>query len=218
MSLSNIAKAASMAALMCSASANAAIILSATPGNAVYSGPAPTTDFESPAPEFSGGSVVTGTTPIHTIPLGSTGFYGSVSPTNGTPGFLDLPGGTETISFIWGSVDTENILSVLDGSDNVLFSVNGSDIVALLGGTTPGLRFDEDPNLNPIVTLQFTDLDIGTAARLQFDSTKEAFEFDNFAVAAVPEPATWAFMILGFGAIGGAMRRQRKANVKVSYA
>ncbi|SIO13488.1 PEP-CTERM protein-sorting domain-containing protein [Parasphingorhabdus marina DSM 22363] len=39
---------------------------------------------------------------------------------------------------------------------------------------------------------------------------------------AVPEPATWAFMILGFGAIGGAMRRQkntaRKANVKVSYA
>lgn len=36
--------------------------------------------------------------------------------------------------------------------------------------------------------------------------------------AAVPEPATWAFMIFGFGAIGGAMRRQRKANVKVSYA
>ncbi|SIN62103.1 PEP-CTERM protein-sorting domain-containing protein [Parasphingorhabdus marina DSM 22363] len=37
-------------------------------------------------------------------------------------------------------------------------------------------------------------------------------------VGAVPEPATWAFMILGFGAIGGAMRRQRKTNVKVSYA
>lgn len=36
--------------------------------------------------------------------------------------------------------------------------------------------------------------------------------------AAVPEPATWAFMIFGFGAIGGAMRRNRKANVKVSYA
>lgn len=37
-------------------------------------------------------------------------------------------------------------------------------------------------------------------------------------LGAVPEPATWAFMIFGFGAIGGAMRRQRKANVKVSYA
>lgn len=38
------------------------------------------------------------------------------------------------------------------------------------------------------------------------------------SLGAVPEPATWAFMIFGFGAIGGAMRRQRKANVKVSYA
>ncbi len=37
-------------------------------------------------------------------------------------------------------------------------------------------------------------------------------------MAAVPEPATWAFMIFGFAAIGGAMRRQRKANLKVSYA
>jgi hypothetical protein len=40
----------------------------------------------------------------------------------------------------------------------------------------------------------------------------------QFVVGSVPEPATWAFMIFGFGAIGGAMRRQRKANVKVSYA
>ena len=46
------------------------------------------------------------------------------------------------------------------------------------------------------------------------------FGVDNlqFDAGAVPEPATWAFMILGFGAIGGAMRRQRKASVKVSYA
>ncbi len=34
---------------------------------------------------------------------------------------------------------------------------------------------------------------------------------------AVPEPATWAFMILGFGAIAGSMRR-RKATLKLSYA
>lgn len=38
------------------------------------------------------------------------------------------------------------------------------------------------------------------------------------AAGAVPEPAAWAFMIFGFGAIGGAMRRQRKTSVKVSYA
>ncbi|MEM8918571.1 MAG: PEPxxWA-CTERM sorting domain-containing protein [Pseudomonadota bacterium] len=55
-----------------------------------------------------------------------------------------------------------------------------------------------------------------------------SFGIDNLTIGdmgrmgAVPEPATWAFMILGFGAIGSAMRRQKKtahkASVKVSYA
>jgi hypothetical protein len=31
-----------------------------------------------------------------------------------------------------------------------------------------------------------------------------------FAQAPVPEPATWAMMIVGFGAIGGALRRARR--------
>lgn len=39
----------------------------------------------------------------------------------------------------------------------------------------------------------------------------------NPGAGAVPEPATWAFMILGFAAIGGAMRRQRKVKMKLSY-
>lgn len=41
--------------------------------------------------------------------------------------------------------------------------------------------------------------------------------FGTQDAGAVPEPATWAFMIFGFGAIGGAMRRRRNVNVKVSY-
>ena len=32
--------------------------------------------------------------------------------------------------------------------------------------------------------------------------------------AGVPEPATWALMILGFGAVGGALRRRAKAAVR----
>jgi hypothetical protein len=38
---------------------------------------------------------------------------------------------------------------------------------------------------------------------------------DDLSVSAVPEPATWAMMILGFGLVGGMMRRRR---VNVSYA
>jgi hypothetical protein len=40
----------------------------------------------------------------------------------------------------------------------------------------------------------------------------------NFSPAAVPEPATWAMMILGMGAVGFAMRRRRAVKTTVSYA
>ncbi|WP_380877801.1 hypothetical protein ACFB49_14300 [Sphingomonas sp. DBB INV C78] len=39
----------------------------------------------------------------------------------------------------------------------------------------------------------------------------------NENVAPVPEPATWAMMIAGFGLVGGTMRR-RRTNVSVSFA
>lgn len=35
----------------------------------------------------------------------------------------------------------------------------------------------------------------------------------NIRVGAVPEPATWAMMIIGFGFTGFAMRRQRRLTV-----
>ena len=36
-------------------------------------------------------------------------------------------------------------------------------------------------------------------------------------ISAVPEPATWGMMIMGFGMVGGAMRR-RRPKITVSYA
>lgn len=39
-----------------------------------------------------------------------------------------------------------------------------------------------------------------------------------FTMAAVPEPSTWALMILGFGALGAALRRQRSATPKIAIA
>jgi hypothetical protein len=36
------------------------------------------------------------------------------------------------------------------------------------------------------------------------------FEVNNQAVSGAPEPATWALMILGFGAAGGMLRRSRQ--------
>jgi len=50
--------------------------------------------------------------------------------------------------------------------------------------------------------------------RLQIDSGTNFpggndFAIDNISVSAVPEPAGWAMMILGFGGLGASLRRRR---------
>lgn len=57
-----------------------------------------------------------------------------------------------------------------------------------------------------------------------YDDTPGAYQinltgvtFGPAAVAGVPEPATWAMMVMGFGAIGAGLRR-RQARTTVSFA
>lgn len=60
------------------------------------------------------------------------------------------------------------------------------------------------------IFLRFLDIDVNGA--------DDGLGVDNFRVeavtlAAVPEPSTWAMMIIGFGFVGGAMRQRRRATV-----
>jgi hypothetical protein len=50
-----------------------------------------------------------------------------------------------------------------------------------------------------------------------FTSQSGAFLGFDQTPAAVPEPASWAMMICGFGLMGGAVRR-RASNMTVVYA
>lgn len=48
---------------------------------------------------------------------------------------------------------------------------------------------------------------------------KITYDYTPAAAGPVPEPASWALMMLGFGAIGGAMRRRRSAvTTRVAFA
>lgn len=205
---------ASAAVLAVPSAASAAITLGpVTPGTAPYSGPAPTYDFESPAP-VSGGLVTTGSSNgIRAQPFGSTGNYWAVGPSDGSPGILDLStiGDIFNVSFLWGSVDAYNTIEFLGAGGVVLASFTGSDIFNPANGS------QTDPNLNPLVRFDLTGSDVGALTQLRLTSTSNAFETDNFTINAVPEPATWALMMLGFGAIGFGMRR-RHSVARVRFA
>ena len=194
--------------------ASAAVTLSFTPGTDPYSGPTPTYDFESAAP-FTGGLVTTGSLGgIRAQPFGSTGNYATVGPSDGTPGFLNLSSFAtiSKVSFIWGSVDTYNTLKILDREGIVFASYTGSDVSALADGNTT------NPFTNPLVTFSFTGFDTTNIGGFEFSSTSNAFEFDNVAVVsgAVPEPATWAMMLFGFGVVGSALRRRNRSAIAVA--
>lgn len=194
-----------VAALMAASSANAAVVVTSTPATNPYTGPAPTYDFETPAP-VTGGSIVNNSVPgQHTRPFGSTGNYLSAGPIDGSPAVLDLSAFSRigSITLLWGSTDQFNTLELLDSSNNVIFSILGSSpLVRDLSAAQPG-------NVNRVVTFTFSDLATQTAVKaMRFSSSLNAFEVDNVSVRAVPEPSTWLLMILGMLGIGFAMRRR----------
>ncbi len=206
------------AALTMTSAANASVSVSAAPGTNPYSGPTPTYNFDSPSgtPVTSGGAILTGSGATAAQPFGSTGNYYAAGPTAGSPGtiFLNTLGDIATISFIWGSIDDYNTLAFTDAAGNPLgagFTFTGSDIAALIPALANGNR--SSANTNPLVTFTFTGADLGLVGGMQLSSTRNAFEIDDIAVNGVPEPATWAMMLLGFGALGFAMRRNRRTAV-----
>lgn len=112
--------------------------------------------------------------------------------------------GYHVASLYWGSIDTYNSLGLLDAAGNVFDTITYATIAA-------GDNGDQlSGNTNRRVDISSTQAIYG----LQFRSTAAAFESDNVSFSgAVPEPASWALLLGGFGAVGGAMRSRRKAAI-----
>lgn len=196
------------ATIALASAANATVNVSASPGGSPYTGPTPTYDFDTSTPVYSGGAVVgPGTTGgAFAQPVGSTGHYYSVGPSTSTPGTITLGSNIGSFSFIWGSIDTYNALTLITSAGS--YTYTGSYIASLIPTSANGNQVGAATN--PIVTFALTGLD-QMGVSFQMSSTQNAFEIDNIAVNAVPEPGTWAMMLLGFGAIGFAIRRRKSS-------
>lgn len=137
---------------------------------------------------------------------------------NSNNAILNVTNGFTTgFSFFYSSSTSAlvNVYDGLDGTGNLLGSIN-------VGG-----QFDDgcvgDPNGQ---FCNWTNAGVafaGTAYSIDFGGTANQTAYDNITFGSdiaggVPEPTTWAMLILGFGVIGGALRGARKSRVALEFA
>jgi hypothetical protein len=111
-------------------------------------------------------------------------------------GVIDFASGTPSISFTYGGFtdSTLNVYSGLDGTGTLL----ASDLLPA-----------NDPNAFSFESLPFT----GTAMSVVLSAGSGQFGLDDLTFGAVPEPASWAMMVLGFALAGAAVRKRAVVGV-----
>jgi len=208
------------AALCCfaSTSAFAAVTVASTDfGFAPPAGADALVDFDSALPSsfsLSGGSVRNvddslGAFPAIAPNVKESSYY--LSANAGDAATLMSTQGYREVSLYWGSIDSYNTISLLDELGNAFQSYTGADIIAAANGN----QFVSETNRR--VTFATNGL-TSAIYGLKFESSSPAFEVDNIAFSgAVPEPTTWAMMIVGIGLVGGAMRRRQRLSYAPSF-
>ena len=128
---------------------------------------------------------------------------------------LDVTNGFTTGFSFWYSSSTAATVTVYDGAGgtgNVLAQIN---LLAQGFDNCSGDPSGQFCNWSPI-GVAFA----GTAYSIDFGGTANQTGFDNITFGSdrpgggeVPEPATWAMMILGFGLVGASLRRRGISHV-----
>lgn len=116
------------------------------------------------------------------------------------------------------TIDTDTVLasiaSVTGNTDGVPFTFDFSPL-QMTGLTVFAAHFGNFPDSNaPDVTaFWLVDLGSGTTSDITINNGKGLSNAQIFGTGtALPEPGTWALILLGFAGVGTAMRRSRKAS------
>jgi len=135
---------------------------------------------------------------------------------NGTSYLAIGAGGTATFDLGFSSRFSLDV-GTLDGYNTFrIFTADGQSTLFGDGGITLPPPVDSRTN----VRLTFTSDTNQLLTRVQLGSVNQnALEVDNLArTAAVPEPATWGLMLMGFGLVGAGLRSRCRAAATVTYA
>ena len=118
--------------------------------------------------------------------------------------------GLRSFSFYMGSPDSTGNGGI--GFNNQLtfkFYTSGGDITLAGTGIWGGPLVQPGNGYQGFGTTVIYDFGTEVVHKVEFTSGGNSFEFDKLAGVAVPEPGTWALMILGFGSAGAMLRRRR---------
>jgi hypothetical protein len=102
--------------------------------------------------------------------------------------------------------------SDVDAFNKLVASAGGQVLIGLHWGNVPG------PQGNVSAFYLWDNVATGAIRLTDTQGYSNAVLYRSTAVAAVPEPGTWALMLVGFGAVGGAMRRRRREAVIPQFA
>lgn len=145
--------------------------------------------------ELSGSRNAIFTIDSATVPTtSSTSGFGTQISYAAVPGSFNGAPGSATIGFATGDIFAD--LNITGTSLGFTQFVSSADLFSLVGNR---------PVFN-LGTFNLTSIVSGSST-LRISA----------ATAAVPEPATWGMMVLGFGALGGALRR-RRTGARVRFA
>ena len=128
---------------------------------------------------------------------------------------VDLLLGSGNLTVDWnalkdaGKVVSGSNVNLLNG---LLADAGGQVLLGLHWGNVPGAAG------NVSAFYLWDNAKLGSISLTNADGYSNAVLYRSTAVAAVPEPGTWALMLVGFGATGASLRRRRRHSVVPQFA
>ena len=148
---------------------------------------------------LSGGTVYTSDQPFADIPKGTVTDFLAAGVLAGQPATLTFTSPVSYLSFLWGSPDLYNLLTIVSTDISQVFTV------ASLGFAVT------DGNQAFSQYVQFASAPGSKITGVVFSNTpaQDAFEVANFSVTTIPEASTYALMLAGLGIVSFVARRRR---------